>query len=1089
MNIEQTTIHPTGINRDASTTDASHCEAILGLRPDGNTWHAANDKSRYQPDCQQDGFSLLTFHQHILPSGTQLIALRSRLSGQREKVNLYTATIDHTAIATSNAPGDSNTDNNSDGDTDKDNNTAVQWTTLLTLLTDVKSNQIAALAEQVQLTSMGSYLCISTPDLHIYSYRQGSYQPADTTNGTPPELHYSVSGQWSSHGTRLCNYPIAVRGTNCGGCYYREYATDQYPLDMLQGETDDDVSLVMGDDNTPKKWGNLTYNTDQKQQLMTAMAGEWEAQQTSTRTYREGYVLVSAAWQLADGSTTCPSAPVLLHLGCEQIAADFAAHAGHTFNPQRDIDVYYNPDKISFKLFWANNLSTDSDVNAQFTCYLRHQWQQQLTFSRPPAPAANGEGSLVRKAVYYVSLPLSMYNFAQAEFDYLHTIYHYGLNSSTSGIESGGAEANRYYRLSLKRSQTDREGLPEHLPSANELSSALLYKAVEYDLTDATDTADKTVNFSTLSSGDVLPVDASGHSAYSCQGMLVYNQRLHIWDLGERLRGQMVPSTSLSLVPAGGRYAYTERQISAKITERNVVKQADGTPWLRPAMQTATSHPCWVIYQLSTDRQQNLNHHLYHYRQLTTQLQAQNSDGSLQWLQPPFISFPDSRCDRCILLVETSADHWQQTELAMQPASSGNWSFSLGLSVSSTLSNTMVPYLSQISQPAEASLLQRLDDIGADGQTYADLISPEGSLPALGGSQQADCLKVSALSNPCLFPPAQSYTYDSQRIMACGIATHEVSAAQSGQYPLCVFTQGGIWAMGIGSETAYASQVPISAEVSISHSVLPTPIGLVFVSANGAKALQGRISVDLSSEAWGDPCQTLWQNPTIQDLAYGHHDKLSQTALLILTRGGLALSLPQLLDAHCRIGYDALHGEIVFGNTQADCDCSYTYHLGSKRWSAQRGRYRHFEGAYALRCDERNTLGEASIPVRGGLYKLTAEAREPTSDGQCVLLVTRPVRLQGDDYQLVREVVLRGHFSLAKSCGTGFYLAGSNDLLHWQVLSVKHFTGQFLTQVVLPRSKWSYRFFSVMICGRVQPDFVMEQIEVISQGKFGGRRR
>ena len=213
MNIEQTTIHPTGINRDASTTDASHCEAILGLRPDGNTWHAANDKSRYQPDCQQDGFSLLTFHQHILPSGTQLIALRSHLSGQREKVNLYTATIDHTAITTSNAPGDS-----SDDDTDKDSDTAVQWTTLLTLLTDVKSNQIAALTEQVQLTSMGSYLCISTPDLHIYSYRQGSYHPADTTNGTPPELHYSVSGQWSSHGTRLCNYPIAVRGTDCGGC-------------------------------------------------------------------------------------------------------------------------------------------------------------------------------------------------------------------------------------------------------------------------------------------------------------------------------------------------------------------------------------------------------------------------------------------------------------------------------------------------------------------------------------------------------------------------------------------------------------------------------------------------------------------------------------------------------------------------------------------------------------------------------------------------------------------------------------------------------------------------------------------------------
>ena len=102
MNIQQTTIHPTGINRDASTTDASHCEAILGLRPNGNTWHAANDKSRYQPDCQQDGFSLLTFHQHILPSGTQLIALRSHLSGQREKVNLYTATIDHTAITTSN---------------------------------------------------------------------------------------------------------------------------------------------------------------------------------------------------------------------------------------------------------------------------------------------------------------------------------------------------------------------------------------------------------------------------------------------------------------------------------------------------------------------------------------------------------------------------------------------------------------------------------------------------------------------------------------------------------------------------------------------------------------------------------------------------------------------------------------------------------------------------------------------------------------------------------------------------------------------------------------------------------------------------
>ena len=152
-------------------------------------------------------------------------------------------------------------------------------------------------------------------------------------------------------------------------------------------------------------------------------------------------------------------------------------------------------------------------------------------------------------------------------------------------------------------------------------------------------------------------------------------------------------------------------------------------------------------------------------------------------------------------------------------------------------------------------LLQRLDDIGADGQTYADLISPEGSLPAF---RRQPASRLSQSVSP-VKPPALS---TSTKLHLRQPAHHGLrdSHPRSERRPIGPISIVRLYPrrhLGHGHRQRDRLRQP-SAHIGRGQhqpqrAAHPHRSGVC--ERQRAKALQGRISVDLSSRSVGTPAK------------------------------------------------------------------------------------------------------------------------------------------------------------------------------------------------------------------------------------------
>lgn len=1014
-------VSPKGVVRDAPAPLAhpADADALLNLRPQGGGWQPVGAKTPCHAAHVQGG-TLLRLAEHRLLTTPQLVAVRQLADASFQ-------------IAA--APLESE---------------QPVWQTLVSL----PAGTTVAEALKVHIAFVGNFCCLSTPTLRIFRFTGTAYEEEATAVDSAPALSYSVQGRYTNRGG-LLSFSVPVTGENLEGCYYRERASGQYPDALLSADNADGVILTQNGGNTPKQWGNLVFAESEKQALLEAMAGQYEQLQSTSDYYREGYVLVCSAWQLADGSYTCPSEPVLLHLGCEKVKEDMQTQLGVTFDPTTDTDVYFNRDKVCFRQFSANGISTTASTLAAFSCQVRRQWVQQLTFNKP----GGSRSEVFRKAVYFVSPPVSMYQLAKADFDYLHTIYHYGTDATTHGLVEGDAA---FFRVALAHAATHHEGLTEYLPTAADVANWILYKAVEFDLTDPDEATSKRVDFSTLMANEVLGADLTGHLQLACAGLLAYNQRLHLYNCTSTLKGVPVSQTALADVPAGFLYRYAEMPLNAYVTERYVVPDAVGTPFARAVAQIGERADRQVVAQF---RLANGNSYLYHYRTLSYQ-QAFADAGGNQWLAyPRFLAFPDNRCDQCSLFYgEQDGDGWRSVVFAMHPSAGFNFSFALHLAVNDGLNTTEAAYRQlEGGTPVSTETVNLL--LAADGRTFNQPVTGLNSLPASGLLHQPDVLMVSAATNPYVYPPELAFHFGSE-VTAVEVSTREISAAQTGQYPLAVFTSGGIWSMELGTTAFYSRQVPVSAEVNTGNRVLATPFGIVFLSAGGVKLLQGRQVSRLDAEAGGPVASALWQTTSMASVVGNKSGQLSTAAALADQHLSAPNGLAHWLVAGVELGYDAAHHELLLSGAALPLPLTCVYSFSSKRWFALGEVFYSFIGDLAVqKLAAGSTLCRLGTEVTGGFRP--------------VALVSRPFALEHLGYTHLNRLLLHGNLQGGASTYSGLYVLASNNLADWRMVSAVQWQHQLSPQVRLPRSKCSWRFYAYAFFADVPAAFWLSDVELL----------
>ncbi len=113
-----------------------------------------------------------------------------------------------------------------------------------------------------------------------------------------------------------------------------------------------------------------------------------------------------------------------------------------------------------------------------------------------------------------------------------------------------------------------------------------------------------------------------------------------------------------------------------------------------------------------------------------------------------------------------------------------------------------------------------------------------------------NALIVSNVNSVFTFNLANKYTFPSP-IIGLGFVTKPLSQGQFGQFPLYVFTEGGIYAMEMNVEGTFVNQHMISREVAIPGTITSLEQGVLFATDKGLMSIVGSDVTNLSPDMNG----------------------------------------------------------------------------------------------------------------------------------------------------------------------------------------------------------------------------------------------
>lgn len=363
-----------------------------------------------------------------------------------------------------------------------------------------------------------------------------------------------------------------------------------------------------------------------------------------------------------------------------------------------------------------------------------------------------------------------------------------------------------------------------------------------------------------------------------------------------------------------------------------------------------------------------------------------------------FLYYPDPRCYRCDIYYGASSAPSYLYSVPMKEHPGLNGSYALG---------------------SLASPVTSLADEQAAGSAY----------PSIEDSTflEDNKLVMSEALNPFSMLLANRLTF-TDALLAVATTTKALSTGQFGQFPLYVFTKGGIWAVPITGTGALSDPVPVSRDVVLSsESVTPIDQAIVFVTEKGVMLLSGSDVTELSPEMDG-------RHYAIEDEAA---DLLPDTEwekyLAILQDTTPFISFMR----KARAVYDYANRRLVFftGETAITQSYQYIYKMDSLSWHKMSLIQTGFGSANilngypdALVCF-RNASG---VYIIGDLSVRYDAGSDPVQGTLSQVIITRPYNFNLPHVaKTIKKMFLRG---IIQKGNLKYILLGSPDGINYHVI-------------------------------------------------------
>lgn len=181
---------------------------------------------------------------------------------------------------------------------------------------------------------------------------------------------------------------------------------------------------------------------------------------------------------------------------------------------------------------------------------------------------------------------------------------------------------------------------------------------------------------------------------------------------------------------------------------------------------------------------------------------------------------------------------------------------------------------------------------------------------------------ASEQNNPAYYNVDNSYRV-SGNIQDLAVMAEQISETQTGQFPVFIFTDAGIYALEQGSgQVLYSNIIPINSD-RCNRGVKQTKSGIAYIANNKVYILSGRIATDISAVLEGNIDETIRSNESF--------DKAINNAQLCVSSAYLSAVNFQEYITGAIILYNAVENEIIVSNTLYSY--SYVFSINTGSWS------------------------------------------------------------------------------------------------------------------------------------------------------------
>lgn len=292
---------------------------------------------------------------------------------------------------------------------------------------------------------------------------------------------------------------------------------------------------------------------------------------------------------------------------------------------------------------------------------------------------------------------------------------------------------------------------------------------------------------------------------------------------------------------------------------------------------------------------------------------------------------------------------------------------------------------------------------------YDERVDFEDIPPQNNIVEQPSLLRVSSANNLFQVDFANTYSFGSiaNRILAMQSAAIQIADEKTGDLPLLVFTDEGIFALRAGTETLYARTDVINYDRIINPNTIAVNGGVIYITEKGVHLLVGRESSVIST-----PIHDINGKPPIAFL-----------------RG-------------CKLILSKQYNEVMFFNESAEDGRAYVYNVSNGYWST-----RNMTGK-KLNTDEL---------VAGNLILDASEEVEVESPSNIASFITRPIKLGDVEYKRLETIIPR---MTADNCSWDIAIdASRTSPSQWEMLRYANYFSHPHRPAIIRRTPFSAKYF------------------------------